>query len=61
MSCTKEPLVIASKVRAYLKEKDCMVSGELIGALSCVVAETLDKAAARTKANKRQTVKACDL
>jgi hypothetical protein len=57
----KEPLVVASKVRAYLKGKGCMVSGELIDALNDSVAELLDKAAARTKANKRATVKAADL
>ena len=57
----KEPLVVASKVRAYLKGKGCMVSGELIDALNDCVAECLDKAAARTKANKRATVKASDL
>jgi hypothetical protein len=57
----KEPLVVASKVRAYLKGKGCMVSGELIDALNDCVAECLDKAAARTKANKRATVKAADL
>ncbi len=57
----KEPLVVASKVRAYLKGKGCMVSGELIDALNDYVAACLDKAAARTKANKRATVKAADL
>ena len=57
----KEPLVVASKVRAYLKSKGCMMSGELIDALNSTVAECLDKAAARTKANKRATVKAADL
>ena len=56
-----EPLVVASKVRAYLKEKDCMMSGELVDALNTCVAECLDKASTRTKANKRSTVKACDL
>ncbi|MFC1671809.1 hypothetical protein ACFL01_01605 [Planctomycetota bacterium] len=57
----KEPLVVASKVRAYLKSKGCMMSGELIDALNCCVAKCLDKAAERTKANKRATVKAADL
>jgi len=44
-----------------VKGKGCMVSGELIDALNNSVAELLDKAAARTKANKRATVKASDL
>lgn len=56
-----EPLVVASKVRAYLKGKGCMMSGELVDALNCCVAQCLEKASARTKANKRATVKACDL
>ncbi len=57
----KEPLVVASKVRAFLKSNGCMMSGELVDALNCCVADCLTKAAARTKANKRSTVKACDL
>lgn len=61
MECTKEPLVVASKVRAYLKDKGFMMSGEFVDALNCCVAECLDKASGRTKANKRATVKACDL
>ena len=61
MACAKEPLVVASKVRAYLKGKGCMTSSELLEAINCCVAECLDKAAGRAKANKRATVKACDL
>ena len=61
MGCTKEPLVVTSKVKAFLKDKDCMTSGELIEALNCCVATCLTKASERTKANKRSTVKACDL
>ena len=61
MGCAKEPLVVASKVRAFLKDKGCMMSGELVDALNCCVAQCLGKAAERTKSNKRSTVKACDL
>ncbi len=56
-----EILVVGSKVRAYIKGKECMMSGELLAALSCKVACLLDAAVARTKANKRSTVKPQDL
>jgi len=56
-----EVLVVASKVRAYVKSKGCMMSSELIGALNCKVYCLLDSAMDRTKANKRSTVKAQDV
>ena len=57
----KEVLVAASKVRAAIKGKGCMMSSELIGALNDKVYELLDAAVARTQANKRSTVKAQDI
>ena len=60
-AASKETLVVGSKVKAYVKSKDMMSSGELIGALSDKVHELLDAAIARTQANKRSTVKASDL
>ena len=57
----KEMLVVVSKVKDVIKAKKCMTSGELPGALSDEVHKLLDKACARTKANKRSTVKASDL
>ena len=56
-----EVLVVGSKVRAYIKSKDAMMSGELLGELNCKVGCLLDAAIARTKANKRSTVKPQDL
>jgi histone H3/H4 len=56
-----EVLVIASKVRSYLKDKGVKMSGELVNELSDKVKSLLDSAAARTKANKRSTVKPQDL
>ena len=56
-----ETLVVGSKVKAYVKSKEMMSSGELIGALSDKVHDLLDAAIARTQANKRSTVKASDL
>jgi hypothetical protein len=57
----KEVLVVASKVKAYIKSKKMMTSSDSIDALSCHVYDMLDKAIARTKANKRSTVKPQDL
>lgn len=57
----KEVLVVGSKVRAYIKSKGCMMSGELLGALNDCVHGCLDSAIARTKANKRSTVKPQDM
>ncbi|HOX38224.1 MAG TPA: hypothetical protein PL033_09570 [Candidatus Brocadiia bacterium] len=56
-----EILVVGSKVKAYLKSKDVLVSGEMIPAVSCKVACLLGKAVERCKANGRKTVKPCDL
>lgn len=56
-----EVLVVASKVRAYLKSKDAMMSGELLEALNKKVYGLLDDAVARCKGNKRSTVKPQDI
>lgn len=56
-----EMLVVGSKVRAYIKGKGAMMSGELLAALNCKVGCLLDAAVARTQANKRATVKPQDL
>lgn len=57
----KESLIVASKVKAYIKGKKMMTSSEALEAISDVVYDLLDKAAVRTKANRRSTVKAQDL
>ena len=57
----KESLIVASKVKAYIKSKKMMTSSESLGALSDKVYAILDGAIARTKANRRSTVKAQDL
>lgn len=56
-----EALVVASKVKAYIKSKGMMSASEMLGGLSCKVYCMLDAAMERTKANKRSTVKAQDL
>lgn len=56
-----EVLVVASKVRTYLKSKGVKVSSELVGALNKKLMAILDEAVARTKGNKRSTVKSQDV
>ncbi len=58
---SKEVLVVASKVKAYVKSKKMMTSADSIAALSDCVYACLDRAIARTKANRRSTVKPQDL
>ena len=57
----KEVMVVASKVKAYIKNKNMMTSSDAITTLSDKVCAILDEAAARAKANKRSTVKPQDL
>jgi len=54
-------LVVASKVRAYVRAQKVNCSAEVVDALNAVVCETLKKAVARATANKRKTVRAQDL
>ncbi len=57
----KESLIVASKVKAYIKSKKMMTSSDALGAISDKVYSMLDDAIARTQANRRSTVKAHDL
>jgi hypothetical protein len=57
----REPLVVASKMKAYIRGKGMMSSSEAVGAISEVVYNVLDAAMARAKANRRSTVRAQDL
>lgn len=57
---SEEVVVVASKVRNYLKSKGVKMSGDFVGALDKKVKDVLDEAAARTQANKRSTVKPQD-
>jgi hypothetical protein len=57
----KEALVVASRVKAYIKSRNMMTSSDAIAALSDKVRAILDKAVARAKANRRWTVKPWDL
>jgi len=57
----KEMLVVASKVKAYVKSKGMMSSSESLGALNEAIYAILDKAIVRTQDNRRSTVKPQDL
>jgi hypothetical protein len=57
----REPLVVASKVKAHIKDQQMMTSSEALEAISDRVYDLLDAAIARAKANRRSTVKAQDL
>ena len=61
MAKKRDALIVASKVKAYVKSKKMMTSSEALGALSDAVYSILDAAAKRAKANRRSTVKAQDL
>jgi len=57
----REVLVVASKVREYIKEKDCNTSGEFINKLSEAVYCLIDKAVNRAQENGRKTIQAKDV
>jgi len=61
MAKERECLVVASKVKAYIKSKGMMTSSEAIPAISNKVYQLLDAAIVRTKGNRRSTIKAQDL
>ncbi len=61
MAKKKESLIVASKIKAYVKSKKMMTSSDALGAISDRVYRMLDKAIERTKANRRSTVKPQDL
>lgn len=57
----KEVLVVASKVKAYVKSQGMMSSSDSIAALNEQVYALLDAAINRTQQNRRSTVKPQDL
>lgn len=57
----RETLVVASKVKEYIKGSKLQSSGDVIPALSERVYEMLDAAMDRTKNNNRATVRPHDL
>ena len=54
-------LVVASKVKEYIKSKGCHTSAESIQTLSKKVECILSDATKRAKENRRSTVKSADI
>ncbi len=57
----REVLVVASKVKAYIKGKKMNTSAEAIQCLSEKLYSIIDDAAGRTRGNGRKTVKGQDI
>ena len=58
-----DPLFVKSKVREYIKGKDCNTASAVLDgdALNNIIIELLDKAIGRAKGNKRKTVQERDM
>ncbi|MHC4662907.1 MAG: hypothetical protein ACYS8W_14600 [Planctomycetota bacterium] len=61
MAKKRDVLVVGTKVKNYIKGRKMKSSGDLAEALSEQLYALIDKAIARTKANKRGTVQPRDL
>jgi len=61
MAKQRDSLIVASKVKAYIKSKKMMTSSDALEAISNKVYSLLDDATVRTKSNRRSTVKPQDL
>ncbi len=61
MAKKREALIVASKVKAYIKSKNMMTASDSLEAISNNVYSMLDAAIARAKANRRSTVRPQDL
>jgi hypothetical protein len=57
----KDPLVVASKVKNYVRSKKMMTSTDAVAAISDKIYEMLDVAIERCRSNKRSTLKPHDL
>ncbi len=57
----RDVLVVASKIREYVKNNDCNTSGEFIGKLSNTVYDLIDKSIDRAQGNNRKTIQAKDV
>jgi hypothetical protein len=58
---SRDTLVVASKVKAYIKSKKMNTSADAINRLSEQVYMMIDNATARSKANGRKTIKDQDV
>ncbi|MCB9554917.1 MAG: hypothetical protein H6707_02355 [Deltaproteobacteria bacterium] len=58
---SRDVLVVASKVKDYIREQGLQSSADVVPALSEKIYDLLDEAAARTQNNSRVTVRSHDL
>ena len=56
-----DPLIVASKVKAYIKSKGLLTASDSLPAINAKVCALIDEAAERTVGNKRSTLKPQDL
>lgn len=57
----KESLIVASKIKNYVRSKKMMTSTDAVAAISDKIYAMLDSAMERCRANKRSTLKPHDL
>lgn len=57
----KDVVVVASKIKAYIRAKGYMCGADAIQTMSDCVYCCMDKAMARAEANRRRTVKSQDV
>ena len=57
----KEPLIVASKVKAFVKANGMMSSKEFLGAVNSELCDCIKKAVWRAQQNKRSTLQPRDL
>lgn len=56
----KDRLIVASKVKEYIRDKGCQTSSDAVDALNAQIHSILDKAVKRAQSNKRATVRPQD-
>ncbi len=56
-----DPLIVASKIKAYIKSKGLLTASDSLPAINAKVCALIDAAAERTVGNKRSTLKPQDL
>ena len=57
----QEPLIVASKVKAYVKSRGMMSSKEFLAAVNEALCQLIDRAVWRAQENKRSTLQPRDL
>ena len=57
----QEPVVMTSKVKAFMKGMNMMTAADTVDALNAKVYDILEEAAERAQSNKRSTVRPKDL